>query len=291
MKVVVTGARGLLGGEIVRRFGEAGYSVAGWSSGQHDGYRQVNVLRRQESVRALDDDRPDVLVHCAANPSVGACEADPAAARELNADAVRVLAGLAAERSIRFVHISSDYVFSGDNPNGYEEADEPDPLQVYGQTKADAERYCRDVPGALVVRMPLLFGVGHAVPRATFPEQVVQSLRAGKEITADAVEVRQPTYTADVALVLRQLTDASTTGIVHVAAQQAITKYDWAVSIADLTGLDASLIQPGRPAANSKRPVRSWLRVRRLAELGIAPPRPVADTTPEFLRAASLLLT
>lgn len=81
MKVVVTGARGLLGGEVAARFGEAGHAVTGWSSGRHDGYRRVDVLRREESVRALDDDRPDVLVHCAANPSVAACEADPAAAR------------------------------------------------------------------------------------------------------------------------------------------------------------------------------------------------------------------
>jgi dTDP-4-dehydrorhamnose reductase len=199
-----------------------------------------------------------------------------------------VLAGLAAERSIRFVQVSTDYVFSGDNPNGYEEADAPDPLQVYGQTKAEAERYCRDVPGTLVVRLPLLFGIGHGAPRATFPEQVARSLRAGEEITADAVEVRQPTYTADAAVVLRQLTEAGMAGVVHVAGQQPITKYDWAVAIAGMAGLDASLIRPGRPAPDSKRPVRSWLRVHRLAELGIAPPRPVSDTTPEFLRAASL---
>lgn len=288
MKVAVTGARGLLGGEVAARFGEAGHAVTGWSSGRHDGYRQVNVLRRGECVRALDDDQPDVLVHCAANPSVAACEADPAAARELNAGAVRVLAGLAAERSIRFIHISTDYVFSGDNPNGYQESDSPDPLQVYGQTKAEAERYCLDVPGALVVRLPLLFGVGHVTARATFPEQVVRSLRAGEEITADAVEVRQPTYTADAAGVLCQLAEGGADGIVHVAGQQPTTKYEWAVFTAGLAGLDPSLIRPGRPAADGKRPVRSWLHVRRLAELGIAPPRGVADATPGFLRAVSL---
>lgn len=84
MKVAVSVARGLLGGEVAARFEEAGHSVTGWSSGRHDGYRQVDVLRRDESVRALDDGQPDALVHCAANPSVAACEADPAAARELN---------------------------------------------------------------------------------------------------------------------------------------------------------------------------------------------------------------
>jgi dTDP-4-dehydrorhamnose reductase len=289
MKIVLTGARGLLGSEVARRFAADGHAVTGWTSGRHDGYRQVDVHRQEDIDLALDSGRPDAVIHCAANPNIASCEADPAAARELNALAVQKLAGAAVARGIRVVHVSTDYVFSGRKDGDYAEDDPPDPLQTYGRTKAEAESYCAGADGVLVVRLPLLFGVSRIAAKATFPEQVIQHLRAGKEVPADAVEFRQPTYTTDVAAVIARLINAEATGIVHVAAQQGITKFDWAIEIAGKTGLDASLIRPAQPKPDSNRPLRSFLLNRRLRDLGILSPRPVPAATDAFLNDADLL--
>lgn len=288
MKIAVTGARGLLGSEIARRFAADGHAVTGWSSGHHDGYRHVDVRRREDIGLALDEDRPDVVVHCAANPSIPSCEADPSAARELNALAVQGLIGGVTARGIRLIHVSTDYVFSGRKDGGYSEGDAPDPLQAYGRAKAEAETYCAGADGVLVVRLPLLYGISHATPKATFPEQVIQDLRAGKELQADAAQVRQPSYTADVATVLTRLTEGQETGIVHVAAQQGITKYDWAMAIAEKAGLDPSLIRPAQPEPDSNRPPRSFLLDHRLQALGIPSPRPASEATTAFLVDAGL---
>jgi dTDP-4-dehydrorhamnose reductase len=287
VKAVVTGSRGLLGSEVMRYFTSHG-TADGWSSGAHKGYWQVDVTDQQAIDHALDLDQPDVIIHCAANPNIAACQADPAAARELNALAVRKIAASAAARKVRIVYVSTDYVFSGAK-DGYTEDDQPDPLQVYGRTKAEGERYCLATADGLVVRLPLLYGTGHVVPKATFPEQVLRNLRTGKEVPADEVEIRQPTLTVDVAEILHQLAEQHVTGIVHVAAQQGITKYQWAVGIAEEVGLDPSLIRPTRPSANSNRPARSFLLDRRLRELGISPPRAVQSATRVFFHQAGLL--
>lgn len=282
MITVVTGARGLLGNQLLRASAAVGAAV-GWSSGEHAGYRRVDLREPDEVRRALDEDRPDVIVNCAANPNVAGCEADPDGARALNALAVGTLAGEARARGAVLVQISTDYVFDGDRAEGYTEADPTRPLSVYGRTKLEGEGYCLEGEDGLVVRLPLLFGPSPVLPRTTFPAQVLAALRAGRELAADAVAIRQPTLTTDVAEIVGQLVAGRAAGIVHVAAQQGITKYDWARQLAELAGLDPALVRPLRPAPDRLRPVRSYLLDERLAKLRIAPPRPVRDSAPGFL--------
>lgn len=161
-------------------------------------------------------------------------------------------------------------------------------MQVYGRTKAAGERYCLDLADGLVVRVPLLFGSGYALPRATFPEQAARSLRAGAQVMADDTETRQPTLTTDAARIISCLAAARTRSIVDVAPEEGITKLQWAVGIARQLGLDESLIRPARPAPGIPRPVRSWLQVRRLRELGISPPRDIGAATEAFFKEARI---
>lgn len=287
MIAAITGARGLLGSEFMSRFGIAD-SAVGWSSGLHEGYRQVDVRVSDQISRALDTDCPDVVIHCAADPNIVSCENDPEAARELNSLAVRKLVAATAERGIMLVLMSTDYVFSGDRDGGYSEDSEVSPLQVYGRTKAEAERYCLEAKGTLVVRVPLLFGISHVVPRATFPEEVARSLTAGKSVDADDVETRQPAYTVDVAEVVHRLAQNQITGIVHVAPSDTATKYGWAEYIARLLNQDRSLLHRTSPKLGSQRPIRSVLRTDRLRDLGLESPRGYRDSTQDFLNAVGL---
>jgi dTDP-4-dehydrorhamnose reductase len=287
MKVVVTGARGLLGSQVMRTFATAA-QVSGWSSGEHDGYRRVDVRDATAVARGLDTDAPDVVVHCAADPDVVSCQDDPDGARELNTLAVQRMAAATAQRGIALVQISTDFVFSGARER-YTEDDEPDPLQVYGRTKADAEPYVRELERGLVVRLPLLFGSSYELHRSTFPEDVARKLRAGERVGADGVELRQPTYTRDVADVLLQLAERGVTGVVHAGAPSSLTKYDWAHQIAGRLGLDPGPIESTVPGPLAPRPARAFLQDTRLAELGLAVPSPVEVSTSAFLADAGLL--
>lgn len=288
MIVVITGARGLLGGELMRVFG-ARLATVGWSGGAHEGYRQVDVRSADDIARALDQDQPDIVIHCAANPTVVSCESDPEAARELNALAVRKLTTATLRRDIRLVQMSTDYVFAGDNEHGYTENDEVAPLQVYGRTKAEAEQYCLSAGNCLVVRIPLLYGVGHVRSRVTFPEEVARNLAAGKQMGADNVEIRQPAWTTDIANALHELVEAGITGVIHVAPDDTTTKYDWALGIANLLDLDPTLLDAtAPPQRGGNRPLRSVLRTERLAGLNLLPPHGYRESTPAFLNVVGI---
>jgi dTDP-4-dehydrorhamnose reductase len=287
MIVAITGARGLLGGELIRVIG-ARQATVGWSSGFHEGYRQVDVRSADDIARALDDDQPDIVVHCAADPNIASCESDPDAARELNALAVRKLATATLQRNIRLVQMSTDYVFAGDKDDGYTEDDEVEPLQVYGRTKAEAEQYCLAAGNCLVIRVPLLYGVGHVRPKVTFPQEVARNLAAGTRTAADNVEIRQPAWTSDVANVVHGLVEAGITGVIHVAPGETTTKYDWAVGIANLLDLDPALLDATAPQPGGNRPLQSVLRTERLASLKLLPPHGYRESTPAFLKAVGI---
>ena len=134
MRVLVTGAGGQLGHDVVASAGAAGDDVVGLTRAQLD------VTDRRAVIDALAAGRPDVVVHCAAWTAVDACEADPAHADSVNGLAVRWVAEACDQLGAHLVHVSTDYVFDGRLDRPYHEWDRPSPLGVYGSSKLAGER-------------------------------------------------------------------------------------------------------------------------------------------------------
>ncbi|HEY6593950.1 MAG TPA: SDR family oxidoreductase [Asanoa sp.] len=274
MVVAVTGAGGLLGRAVSEAFGGSAQALT---------HADVDVTSPASVERVLADGEVELCVHCAADPDIAACERDPARARALNTDGARIVAEACARHGVRLVHVSSDYVFDGALSRPYRETDPVSPLQVYGRTKADAELTVRAAADALVVRLPLLYGGGPGA-RTTFPDTVVDAIRSGRPLDADARETRQPALVADVADRIRALARRSdVTGIVHVAPDDTVTKADWARRIAVMLGADPAFVRPTYEVPAVPRPVRSTLDNSRLKALGIAPPRSYAVATAHYL--------
>lgn len=284
---LVTGASGLLGGAVRARLARGGET---W------GWRHSAAGPDSDPVDVRDGDQVDewfaahdvdVVVHCAADADLASCERDPAAARALNVDATRHVAEAAARAGARLVHVSTDCVFAGDDPAGYTEDDPTSPQQVYGRTKEEAERVTLGAPGALVLRIPLLYGLGDLDARkTTWAARTVRALRAGERLPADDTEIRQPSLTADIAEALVRLLADGVEGIVHVAASETTTKYRWSRQIAVALGADPALVELAPPPAPvPARPVRPTLRVQRLTALGIPVPRGVTTALPAYLAA------
>ena len=241
--ILVTGASGFLGSRVLALLGAA----TGWHH-RHAGPNTVavDITDAAEVERYFSENHVDVCIHCAANPNVNSCEADPIAAERLNVEGTRHVAAACSTAKARLIHISTDYVFDGARES-YCEEDPPAPLQVYGRTKAQGEALAAAVPGSLIVRLPLLYG----------PEFAAK-LRAGEEAALDDTAWRQPTHVDDAAAVLARLVDAKLAGILHVAADKGTTKYAWALRLAP----DPGKIHRSPPAPN--RPLRSWLSTRKL---------------------------
>ena len=259
MKILITGANGMVARAAIEHCREIG--------------DEVFALPRQEldiaDTRAVSDwfesNRPQAVLNCAAYTDVDGAESDPEASRLANTVGVENLAASSKSVGARFVTISTDYVFDGENRGFYTEEDQPNPRGVYAVTKYEGEvaaAYAN--PESIIVRSGWIYGHG-----GTNFLSVMHSLLAqGKRIKAIADAYGTPTFANDLAQRLRQLAETNTFGIFHATNSGDGTSYlGFAEKVCEIGGHDKGLIEPvsnddlKRPAP---RPVSSKLASVRL---------------------------
>jgi dTDP-4-dehydrorhamnose reductase len=218
-KIVVVGAGGRLGAALVREYASRDETI-GFTHAQLD-LGQPEALRRTLAPLPFD-----VLINAAALTNVDYCENHRDEAMKLNAEAPRVLAEVCGEKEARFVHVSTDYVFDGEKRTPYTEEDPVDPISVYGESKrAGEERVLAANDRALVIRVSWVFGPD----RPSFVDAILRKARAEEQVAAVADKFSTPTYTPDIAALLRPLLDsAAVRGIVHLANRGACSWQEYA---------------------------------------------------------------
>ena len=212
MRVLVTGAGGMLGQDVVRAARAAGDEVVAFARAELDVTDAAAVRATVEAAGA------DALVNCAAWTNVDGAEADPDGAHAVNATAPGILAQAAAAAGVRFVHVSTDYVFDGDRPPDaapWVESDPTGPRSVYGASKRAGEQAVAAAGGShAIARASWLFGVGGPNFAAT-----MLALAADRdEVTVVTDQIGCPTATAHLAPALLQLARADAQGVFHTAA-------------------------------------------------------------------------
>jgi dTDP-4-dehydrorhamnose reductase len=252
MKVLVTGAHGQLGHDVVAACSSAGDDVVGTH------FADLDVTRRSDVAAVVADVRPDVVIHCAAWTAVDACESDPDRAFAANADAVRWMREASELAGAHLVTLSTDYVFDGTLDRPYHERDVPNPRSVYGRSKLAGEREAG--PDATVVRTSWICGEhGSNIVRT------VLRLAAEHDTLAFVDDQRGcPTFAADLAPMLRRLAVDRRTGIHHVTNQGPVTWYEFARSIVAAMGKDPAMVRPIStadldPPRPAERPANSVL--------------------------------
>ena len=283
MKVLVTGAAGLLGGRLARLLGASGHEVI---AGRHlspppAGCPEVplDLLEEVSIERALEAAQPGAVLHCAALADADRCEAEPGLAQRLNTDAAGALARRCRALGVRLVAVSTDLVLAGDRPCA-RETDAAAPRLVYARTKLGGEQaVLGEAPEAAVVRVALIHGCGHG-PRGTASEAVAWSLAAGARVRLFSDQYRTPVDPESVAGALLRLLAGAARGVFHVGGPERLSRYDLGVRVARALGLPDTLIEPIRQAdqpVGAPRPADVSLDSSRARqELGWAP-RPLDD--------------
>ncbi|HEY1376090.1 MAG TPA: sugar nucleotide-binding protein [Gemmataceae bacterium] len=235
MRWLITGASGLLGGYLLRLLGAAGEPVVAWG-GPHAGepVTPMDLADPDAVTAAFRSAKSDVVLHAAALARLGDCHRDPAGARHTNTDGSRLLAELAAEARARMVFVSTDLVFDGGRGN-YRETDAPNPLSVYGRTKADAEAAVLAFPRTAVARLSLLFGPT-LTGRPSFFDQMLAALRGGPPVALFADEWRTPLALPAAAEALAALARSDVTGLLHVGGPERLSRADMGRLLAEAVG-------------------------------------------------------
>jgi dTDP-4-dehydrorhamnose reductase len=235
LKVVVTGAAGLVGRATVSTFAAKGDEVVGFTHGELD-------ISDESAVREiLGGQSPDLVVNCAAWTDVDGCESDKEHALRANALGPELLALACRKNGASLITISTDYVFDGRKDGFYTQRDQPNPESVYGMSKLEGEqRAQRAWARSVVVRSGYIFGEGGRNFLSTF----VDTARAGRHLKAIDDSFGTPTYAPHLAERLYQLARLDLPGIYHaVNAGEGASFAQFVAAAFEMTGLDQSLVE------------------------------------------------
>jgi dTDP-4-dehydrorhamnose reductase len=245
MRILVTGAGGMLGADVARAAHAGGHEVVALARAELD----VTDAAAVESVLAAA--RPQAAIHCAAFTDVDGAQGDGRErAAAVNAHGAGTVARAAAAAGVRLVHVSTDYVFDGEQPTPYVESDAPSPRSVYGQTKLDGEHAVAAAGGShAIVRSSWLFGPAGR----NFVATMLDLAADRDEVTVVTDQVGCPTYTGHLAPALVALASAPAEGVHHVAGAGACSWHDFAIEIFRQAGVDCRVLpcttaQIARPA-------------------------------------------
>ena len=273
MKTLVTGASGLLGRSLLRAAPKFSPVVGtyltppGWP-----GLVQLDIEDLESCRAVVNEAKPDCIIHCAGDGRVDFAEENPSAAKAIIHAGTSNIVQAAAEAGAHLVYISTNAVYDGNSPPYHEESQHL-PVNVYGRIKSEAEVIVKGYPLKwTIIRPIMLYGWPQAGKRGNLAIRVIEALRAGNIIRVANDIVSQPTYAMDLAEAIWWIVRAqqSECEVWNIAPKERITLYDFAVTTAEVFGLDPGLIVPVASSVFeelAKRPINTSFDVSKLEQV------------------------
>jgi len=248
MSILVTGANGLLGQKLVQLLlAKNELFMATGRGGSRiplEGirYRPLDITRGDQVMRVIGEEKPAVVIHTAAMTNVDQCEQDKEGCWLQNVTAVENLAAACKAHGSFLLHLSTDFIFDGEN-GPYTEAALPNPVSYYGESKLAAEKVVME-SGAewAIARTVLVYGVAFDMSRSNIILWVKKSLEEGKTINVVNDQWRTPTLAEDLAMGCYLIAKKRAKGIFNVSGKDLLNPYQMAIATADYFGLDKLLI-------------------------------------------------
>lgn len=262
MKVLVTGASGQLGYDVVRELTKRGHEVVGVSS------KEMDITDQAQVKKMITEANVDVVMHGAAYTAVDAAEDNEAQCRLVNANGTENIAVVCKKLDIPMVYISTDYVFDGQGTRPWEPEDERHPLNVYGQTKYEGELAVQKyLEKYFIVRIAWVFGINGN----NFIKTMLKLSKTHDTLTVINDQIGSPTYTYDLARLLVDMMETDKYGIYHATNEGLCSWYEFAVEIFRQAGISMNVIpvtSAEYKAAKAKRPFNSRMNKDKLEENG-----------------------
>jgi dTDP-4-dehydrorhamnose reductase len=287
MKILVTGASGLLGRElcyVAEKEGHKVYSAYHKVKPEFGEAIELDITNRESVRRAMLATMPDCMVHLAALTDVDRCEIEKDEARKLNAYSTELIAKEAKALSTFLIYVSTDYVFDGEK-GLYREEDNPQPINYYGTTKLMGEQAVRDFAAEwCIARTSTPFG--RHPSRISFPKFIIEKLSKGQGIQVVEDQYTSPTSTSNLALMLLEIAARRIKGYMHVSGATRISRLEFALLVAERMNLRKELIIATHMDSmkwRAKRPKDSSLSVKKAKSVLKNKPKEIRQAIDEFL--------
>ena len=235
MKILITGAKGLVGRALAEHCSASGDEVFGYD------HHALDIADANAVESVIADQRPDAVINCAAWTDVDGCETNPTKAKEVNSFGPENLARASSKVGALLITISTDYVFDGEKEGFYTQRDQPRPISVYGRYKLEGERRAQEAHArTIIVRSGYIFGPGGK----NFLSNVVTLAQRGQKLKAIRDYWGTPTYGRDLAVRLRELAALDLPGIYHVVSSgEGATFETFSVEALRLAGLNTEMLE------------------------------------------------
>lgn len=289
MRILVTGANGLVGSRLCRQLLSAGHEVTGLSRGPRRGegahrYVSCDLTVESEVAAAVESAQPEAIVHTASMTEVDACEKAPEVAYAANVSAAAFVAQAARRSRAHLVHVSTDYVFDGDH-GPYDEEALPNPRGVYAVTKRMGEQAAQIfAPDCAVARTAVVYG-WPAAGRPNFGAWLVGAFSQKQPVRLFEDQFVSPSLADSVAEMLAELAVRKLGGIWNTCGAEVVDRVSFGRALCEVFGFDPQLITPTRLSdmkLASPRPLRSGLNVNKVAQALKSRPLSLSESLTRF---------
>jgi len=275
MKILITGANGLLGQKLVSLImNGAEHELIATARGANRlpfdqskyAYDSLDITNESQVKSAIAQHKPDVVIHTAAMTNVDQCETEKEECWDLNVNAVQYIVDACEVNNTFLVHLSTDFIFDGQSGPYGEEA-EANPISYYGESKLASEQIITQSKlDWSIVRTVLVYGIAHDMSRTNIILWVKKSLEEGKEIKVVDDQLRSPTLAEDLAQGCLLIAEQKAEGVFNICGMDLLNPYEMAVKTADYFGLSMATMQKADSSTFSqtaKRPPKTGLLIEK----------------------------
>lgn len=261
-KILILGAKGMLGSDIVKILSDD-YDVTPMD------IAEVDITKKDTVEEAINRVKPDIVINCSAYTDVDGCESHTEEAFLVNAEGVKNIAECCRSINAKLIHYSTDYIFDGEKPLPYTENDLPNPLNIYGESKLQGEKYVQEImEDWLIIRSSWLFGKNGK----NFVTAILKLTEEKEELKIVNDQVGSPTHTVDLAQATGELVSRDIRGVFNITNSNYCSWYEFAKTILNFLNINHVKIIPisseelSRPAKRPKNSILDCNKFHRLAE-------------------------
>lgn len=276
MKILITGSNGMLGYDLIKILDKDNILINTTS-------KTLDITNKEDVMNFIKKEAPDVVMNSAAYTDVDGCEENQELAFAVNSNGVKNLALACKETDSVLVHISTDYVFKGDENSPRCENDELGPMSVYGKSKLKGEEAILNILDKyFIIRTAWLYGVNGG----NFPKTMLELSKDHDKLTVVYDEVGSPTFTLDLANAISSLIKTDKYGIYHITNSDSCSWFEFAKLIFEIAGIDVEVtpVTAKEFARKAKRPSYSVLDNNKWIENGFSPLRSYKEAIKDYIK-------